>query len=117
MLYEYLKHWDEMLHHARSGNYDKAVESELKYHEKKREANPTSTKERPNIPGSKFGRKRHYDIYIQMDNMHKQIRKVNEDAPVNCAGGGAVAAIGVGPDGEPPKKTKTIKRFKNYKGK
>ena len=33
----------------------------------------------------------------------------NEDAPVNSAGGGAIAGIGVGPDGEPgvhPKKKK-----------
>jgi hypothetical protein len=37
---------------------------------------------------------------------------VIEDAPTNCAGGGAVAAIGVGPDGEPgvgkKKKKKTV---------
>ena len=33
-------------------------------------------------------------------------KKLKEDAPTNCAGGGAIASIGVGPDGEPPKKTK-----------
>lgn len=31
---------------------------------------------------------------------------VAEDAPANAAGGGAVAGIGVGPSGEPPKKKK-----------
>jgi len=31
---------------------------------------------------------------------------VNEDAPANAAGGGAVAGIGVGPSGEPPRKKK-----------
>lgn len=28
-------------------------------------------------------------------------KRIEEDAPTNSAGGGAVAAIGVGPDGEP----------------
>jgi hypothetical protein len=29
------------------------------------------------------------------------MKKVNEDAPINSAGGGNIAGIGVGPDGEP----------------
>lgn len=107
-----LKHWDDMLHHARAGDYDKAAESELKYHEERAKKNPYATKERPRIPTSEFGRKRHYDIYLKMDNTHKQV-KIKEDAPANCAGGGAVAAIGVGQQGEPPKKA--MKRFKEFK--
>jgi len=47
----------------------------------------------------------------------------DEDAPVNAAGGGAIAGIGVGPDGEPGmpkkkqkeyiKKAQPLKRFKD----
>jgi len=43
----------------------------------------------------------------------------NEEAPTNSAGGGQVAAIGVGPDGEPPAKKKkkdaTFKRMSSFK--
>ena len=48
--------------------------------------------------------------------------KIKEDAPTNSAGGGQVAAIGVGPHGEPPKKTKgskltrRIKPFTEFRG-
>lgn len=47
-------------------------------------------------------------------------RPVEEDAPTNAAGRGAVAGIGVGPDGEPgihPKKKKALidARSKSYK--
>jgi hypothetical protein len=41
---------------------------------------------------------------------------VKEEAPVNSAGGGNIAAIGVGPQGEPPgkinKKRKSFKEFR-----
>ena len=50
---------------------------------------------------------------------------MEEDAPANSAGGGAIAGIGVGTDGEPgftpaqmkkhKKKTGTLKRFKDIK--
>lgn len=44
---------------------------------------------------------------------------MNEDAPVNNVGGGNVAGLGVGPQGEPPgrlaiMKKKPIKRFKDF---
>lgn len=42
-------------------------------------------------------------------------KHVNEDAPCNAVGGGNIAGVGVGPQGEPPvKKSKVIKRFKNF---
>jgi hypothetical protein len=37
---------------------------------------------------------------------------INEDAPVNAAGGGAIAGIGVGPDGEPGVSPKAHKKHK-----
>ena len=38
-----------------------------------------------------------------------------EEAPVNAVGGGSVAGLGVGAQGEPPvkKKTRVLKRFKD----
>ena len=38
-----------------------------------------------------------------------------EDVPGNAVGGGTVAGLGVGPQGEPPvkKKTRVLKRFKD----
>lgn len=38
-----------------------------------------------------------------------------EEAPVNAVGGGAIAGIGVGPQGEPPmkKKRKPLRRFRS----
>ena len=36
----------------------------------------------------------------------KSFKEFMEDAPANCAGGGAIAAIGIGPDGEPGVKKK-----------
>lgn len=49
--------------------------------------------------------------------------EMEEDAPANAAGGGAIAGVGVGPDGEPgftpaqmkkhKKKTGALKRFKD----
>jgi hypothetical protein len=37
----------------------------------------------------------------------------NEDVAVNNAGGGQVAGIGVGPNGEPPKHKALLKRIKS----
>lgn len=37
---------------------------------------------------------------------------IYEDVPVNSASGGAVASIGVGPQGEPPKKLLSKKMLK-----
>lgn len=40
---------------------------------------------------------------------------IKEDAPVNSAGGGNVAGLGHGPQGEPPvKRTSVLKRFKKF---
>lgn len=41
-------------------------------------------------------------------------KNLKEDAPTNNAGSGAIAGIGVGPQGEPPAKpsTKILKRSK-----
>lgn len=50
-------------------------------------------------------------------------RGLDEDAPANCVGGGAIAGMGVGPDGAPPGKVasmsqKPLKRktFKQFIG-
>ncbi len=46
------------------------------------------------------------------DHAHKLAKKLVEDAPVNSAGNGGVAGIGVGPQGEPGgKKAKLIKKI------
>lgn len=43
---------------------------------------------------------------------------MNEEAPVNAVGGGHIAGVGIGPQGEPPAKAKMtkrpLKRFKDY---
>lgn len=60
----------------------------------------------------------HYDV-------NKKFEEMLEDAVVNSAGGGAVAGIGVGPNGEPPvsksaqrrirkNKTSVMKRFNTF---
>lgn len=44
--------------------------------------------------------------------MAKKYKK--EEAPANAVGGGNIAGLGVGPQGEPPaKKKKVLKRFKD----
>lgn len=37
---------------------------------------------------------------------------MNEDAPTNSAGGGGIAGIGIGPDGEPGVRPKSMNRYK-----
>lgn len=37
---------------------------------------------------------------------------INEDAPINNAGGGAIAGIGVGPDGEPGMGRRIVNKYK-----
>ena len=43
---------------------------------------------------------------------------LEEEAPVNAVGGGHIAGVGIGPQGEPPAKAKMtrkpLKRFKDY---
>lgn len=44
--------------------------------------------------------------------------ELDEDAPANAVGGGAIAGLGVGAQGEPPAKlAKPMKRFKKFTGK
>lgn len=45
-----------------------------------------------------------------MIDVKSYIKQIVEEAPTNSAGAGNVAGIGVGPDGEPPKKTKKKKK-------
>jgi hypothetical protein len=46
---------------------------------------------------------------------------MNEEAPVNAVGGGNIAGVGIGPQGEPPAKAKMtrkpLKRFKDFMSK
>lgn len=43
---------------------------------------------------------------------------MNEEAPTNAVGPGNIAGLGVGPQGEPPRKTsKVLKRFSKFLGK
>jgi hypothetical protein len=37
-----------------------------------------------------------------LENSIRIIRNLMEDAPANAVGGGAIAGLGVGPQGEPP---------------
>jgi len=37
-----------------------------------------------------------------LENSIRLIRNLMEDAPANVVGGGAIAGLGVGPQGEPP---------------
>ena len=43
---------------------------------------------------------------------------MNEEAPVNAVGGGHIAGVGIGAQGEPPAKAKMtrkpLKRFKDF---
>lgn len=41
----------------------------------------------------------------------KLLKNIKEDAPTNAAGGGNIAGIGVGPDGEPGKNNKRKKEY------
>ena len=44
----------------------------------------------------------------------KVCKPIQEDAPVNSAGAGAVAGIGVGPQGEPGVKKKKVASFISF---
>ena len=54
----------------------------------------------------------------EIDRVHKKHaefeKSMNEDAPVNVAGGGQVAGIGVGPQGEPGVKKKKVASFISF---
>ena len=41
-------------------------------------------------------------------------QQMNEDAPANAVGGGNVAALGVGEQGEPPAKARLTKMWRRY---
>lgn len=70
--------------------------------------------------------KESYSEYIDMDWLQKEfdvcLEEVQqmfdeEGVPVNNVSGGNIAAVGVGSKGEPPmKRSKVIKRFKEYTG-
>ena len=47
-------------------------------------------------------------------NTDKVCKPLEEDAPVNAASSGAVAGIGVGPQGEPGKKKKKLLPFMGF---
>jgi len=38
---------------------------------------------------------------MDIDKVISKIRRLNEEAPTNSVGGGAIAGVGVGPQGEP----------------
>lgn len=44
-------------------------------------------------------------------NTDKKCKPIQEDAPVNSAGGGQIAGVGVGPQGEPGIKKKKLMPF------
>ena len=46
--------------------------------------------------------------------MTKQKSQLNEEAPANAVGGGNVAALGVGSQGEPPAKARLKKMWRRY---
>ena len=54
----------------------------------------------------------------EIDRVHKKHadfeKSMNEDAPVNVAGGGQVAGIGVGPQGEPGVSVKKKKKLASF---
>lgn len=51
------------------------------------------------------------EIINKIDDIEENI-EVEEDAPANAAGSGAIAGIGVGPDGEPGIPTRSARRYK-----
>lgn len=65
-------------------------------------------------PHDRFGS---FELKTPYHNFEKS--KVNEEAPTNAVGGGAIAGVGVGPQGEPGKKLIPFKMFrrKNVKSK
>ena len=56
--------------------------------------------------------KRTYNSKKNKD-MEDLIKKLSEDAPANAVGGGNIAGMGVGPQGEPGVRPKALKRYKD----
>lgn len=58
------------------------------------------------------------DSALEKAKQHAGVDKLDEEAPVNAVGGGHIAGVGIGPQGEPPAKAKMtkrpMKRFKDY---
>lgn len=48
-----------------------------------------------------------------MKSFIEHLKSIKEDAPTTCAGSGAIAGIGVGPQGEPPGKLAKRKKKKS----
>ena len=75
----------------------------------------TKTGKSTQLPLSLADTKRQLKKTYKMKDPHS----MNEDAPVNNVGGGNIAGLGVGPQGEPPgrlavMKKAPIKRFKDF---
>lgn len=52
-------------------------------------------------------------ILSKFSNYSDMYNKLHEEAPTNSAGGGNIAGIGVGPNGEPGVKPKTMAKYKD----
>jgi hypothetical protein len=46
--------------------------------------------------------------------MKEKTKEMHEDAPVNAVGGGQIAGVGVGPQGEPGVKKKKVASFISF---
>ena len=63
----------------------------------------------PKKPGQPDKSDKHSDLY------QGRKKRMSEDAPVNAVGGGQIAGVGVGPQGEPGiKKKKNIASFVSF---
>jgi hypothetical protein len=49
-----------------------------------------------------------------IDSMKEKTKEMHEDAPVNAVGGGQIAGVGVGPQGEPGVKKKKVASFISF---
>jgi len=56
--------------------------------------------------------KNYKEMIDEIINKIDEEREVEEDAPANSAGGGAIAGIGVGPDGEPGITRRSANKYK-----
>ena len=56
--------------------------------------------------------KNYKEMIDEIINKIDEENEVEEDAPANAAGSGAIAGIGVGPDGEPGIPTRSARRYK-----
>ena len=59
--------------------------------------------------------KKEYGLGMYWCNTDNKCKPMQEDAPVNAVGGGQIAGVGVGPQGEPGiKKKKNIASFVSF---